>query len=197
MSCRTQGHFPSFVYPFVRSFVCSFVCPPPLKSQPRGSNLNLEAQIPASRLKFQLQGSNSSLEAQIPALRLKSHPQGSNPSLEAQIAALRFKSLPQGSNPCLMAQIPASRLKSSPLGSNPYLEACIPALRLKSHWWTDKQTNKSPPVFYPSLTITNIRCRAMGIADHILPLGNWLQHFTAQNSTTWWRVGLYLCMNVS
>ena len=74
------------------------------------------------------------------------------------------------------------------------LEAQIPALRLKSqpqgpHGWTDRRTNKSPPVFYrtsspsgplpcyPSPTITNIQSRATGIADHILPLGDWFTAF--------------------
>ena len=68
---------------------------------------------PPSRPKSQPPGSNLSLEAQIPALRLKSLPQGSNLSLEAQIPALRFKSLPRGSNLSLVAQIPASKLKSA------------------------------------------------------------------------------------
>ena len=50
---------------------------------------------------------------------------------------------------------------------------------------THERTNESPPVFYrtsfpsgplpcyPSPTITNIHSRATGIADHILPLGDW------------------------
>merc|ERR1712074_12703 len=50
---------------------------------------------------------------------------------------------------------------------------------------TDGRTNKSPPVFYrssspsgplpcyPSPSIANIHSRATGIADHILPLGDW------------------------
>ena len=151
-----------------------------LKSQPQGSNISLKALIPVSRLKSQPGGSNPSLEAQIPALRLKSQPRGSNPSLEAQISALRLKSQPQGSNPSLKAQIPASRLRSQP-------QALNPSLMLKSahtDGQTNERTNKSHPVFYrtsspsgplpcyPSPTIPYIHIRAMGIADHILPLGD-------------------------
>ena len=51
---------------------------------------------------------------------------------------------------------------------------------------TNKQTNESPPVFYRtlspsgplpcflSLKFTIMQSRAKGIADHILPLGEWL-----------------------
>merc|ERR1711911_198216 len=91
----------------------------------------------------------------------------------------RLKSQPRGSNPSLKAQIPASRLKSQPRGSNQ--TTC----NGQTEGRTDGRTNESPPVFYktlspsgpvpcyPSPTITNIRSRATGIADHILPLGDW------------------------
>ena len=121
-------------------------------------------------------------------MRLKSQPPGSNPSLQAQIPASRLKSHPRGSNLMLEAQIPSLRLRSHSLGLNSSLEAQITASRLKSAHTDrrkDGRTNESPPVFYrtsspsgplpcyPSPTITNIRSRATGIADHILPLGNW------------------------
>ena len=98
---------------------------------------------------------------------------------------MRLKFQPGGSNSSMEAQIPASRLKSQPQGSNPSLKA-----QICTHGWTDgqtdEQTNKSPSVFYRtsstlgwlpcylSPTITNIHSRATGIADHILPLGDWL-----------------------
>ena len=90
----------------------------------------------------------------------------------------RFKSQPQGLNPTLEAHIPPPRLKFQPQGSNPSLVAQILV--------SQTQLFKSPPVFYrtsspsgplpcyPSPTITNIQSRAKGIADHILPLGDWL-----------------------
>ena len=46
--------------------------------------------------KSQPRGSNSSLMAQLPALKFKSQPQISDPGLEAQILALRLKSKPRG-----------------------------------------------------------------------------------------------------
>ena len=58
---------------------------------------------------------------------------------------------------------------------------------------TDERTNKSPLVFYrtssplgplpcyPSPTITYIQSRAKGIADHILPLGNWFKPSCRKN----------------
>ena len=55
--------------------------------------------------------------------------------------------------------------------------------------WTHRQTNKSPPMFYrtlhrslrghypapPKLNFIILQSRAAGIADHILPLGNWFR----------------------
>ena len=81
----------------------------------------------------------------------------------------------------LKAQIPASR-------PNPSLKAKSQPLG------TIKQTNESSPVFYrtsspsgplpclPSPSVANIQSRATGIADHILPLGDWLHYCSSQNA---------------
>ena len=82
------------------------LCPPPQPSnldfkpkiQPRGSNSNLKAHIPASSLKFQPKSLKSSLKPRIhtqtqnPALRLNIQPHGPNFSLQAQIVASRLQS---------------------------------------------------------------------------------------------------------
>ena len=82
---------------------------------------------------------------------------------------------------------PHLRLKSQPWDSNPSLESPPEGSNLHTQMdgWTNKQTNESPPVFYKtstplgplpcyqSPTITNIYSRAMSIADHVLPLGDW------------------------
>ena len=57
-------------------------------------------------LKSQPRGSNPSLGAQIPAL-------GSNPSLKAQISTPRLKFQPQGQIPASELKIPASQTQSS------------------------------------------------------------------------------------
>ena len=61
--------------------------------------------------------------------------------------------------------------------------------------WEDRRTNKSPPVFYrtlspsgllpcfPSLQFTIKQSRAMGIADHILPMGDWFKVAPKQFAT--------------
>ena len=54
---------------FSFSFSSSSSVPPPLKSQSRGPNSSLKAQIPVLRPKSQLQGQNPSLQAQILAWR--------------------------------------------------------------------------------------------------------------------------------
>ena len=111
--------------------------------------------------------------------------------------------------PPLRAQIPASRLKSQPWCSNPSLEAQIQALKLKSQHSgsnlqtrKDELTNKSPPVFYRtsspsgplpcslSLTETIIQSRATGIADHILPLGDWFTFLPDHWSINCWHLEL-------
>ena len=68
---------------------------PPLKSQSRGPNSNLEAQIPVLRPKSQPQGPNPSLKAQILAWRLRFGPQGRDLGLLAEILTLRLKFGPQ------------------------------------------------------------------------------------------------------
>ena len=127
--------------------------PPPTvrpRSQPRGLNPSLEAQILAWRPKSQPPGPNPSLQAQISASRSKSQPPGPNPSLQAQIPASRPKSQPQGPNLSLQAQIPASRPKSQHPGPNPSIQAQTPASWLKIQ---TKGSNPSPKTQIPVLSI--------------------------------------------
>ena len=146
---------------------------PPLRLQ--SPNFSCRAHFPAWRLKSQPRGSNPSPETQIPASRLKSgppslKPQGLDPRLKAQISDLSFKSKPLDSDPSLKAQIQASSLKASRLkskcrSSNPSLKAQVPASIFKQKplcqnpcqaqvviSCTNKQTNKSPPVFYKTVS---------------------------------------------
>ena len=81
-------------------------------------------------LKSQSRGPNSSLEAQIPVLRPKSKPQVLNPSFQAQILAWKLRSGSQGWELGLLAGIWTLRLRFWPQGWNLGLQARIRAWKL-------------------------------------------------------------------